>query len=110
MLNIRNPLTSREEGTMDRVVNSARDTVTSKPFIWGAASLGFGALAGGLITMWRRGGMDGQINLNFARKIMPARTNSKKSMRATTAIDATASLAPKRKARKSKRSRSSANT
>jgi len=109
MLNIRNPMTSRQEGTMDRVVNSARDTVTSKPFVWSAASLGFGALAGGLITLWRRGAMNGHMNFSFARKIMPARAHSKKSMRTTTVMNGTGSLTPKRKAKKSKRPRSSAN-
>ena len=109
MLNIRNRLPTRQEGTMDRVVSSARDTVSSKPFIWGAASLGFGALAGGLLTLWRRGAMDGRVNFDFARKIMPARAQSKKSMRAMPQIDATATVGPKRKTRKSKRSRPAGN-
>jgi hypothetical protein len=53
--------------------------------------------------------MDGRMNFNFARKIMPARAHSKKSMRTTVAINGTGTLTPKRKARKSKRPRSSAN-
>ena len=49
------------------------------------------------------------MNFSFARKIMPARAHSKKSMRTTTVMNGTGTLTPKRKAKKSKRPRSSAN-
>ena len=39
---------------------SAREAVKTKPFMWGAASLGFGALMGGLYALWRRGAAEGR--------------------------------------------------
>jgi len=55
---------------------SARDAVKTKPYMWGAVSLGFGALMGGLYTLWRRGTGEGRR----ARKTLPARARAKQSL------------------------------
>jgi hypothetical protein len=39
---------------------AARDAVKTKPFMWGAASLGFGALLCGLYALWQRGAAEGK--------------------------------------------------
>ena len=55
---------------------SAREAVKTKPFMWGAVSLGFGALMGGLYTLWRRGAAKDRP----ARKTLPARSRAKQSL------------------------------
>ena len=52
---------------------SARDAVKTKPFMWGAVSLGFGALMGGIYTLWRRGSGESRPS----RKTVPARARAK---------------------------------
>ena len=57
---------------------SARDVVTTKPLVIGAASLGLGAIMGGLYSLWQRGAAKAKP----ARKAMPVRARAKKSSRA----------------------------
>jgi len=59
---------------------SARDAVTAKPLVLGAASLGFGALMGGLYALWQRGAAKARP----ARKTLPVRAPAKQSLRKMT--------------------------
>ena len=77
---------------------SARDAVKTKPFMWGAASLGFGALMGGLYTLWRRGTAEGRPG----RKTLPVRTRAKQSSRAMK-MNGTNGSAAKPKAKRTRR-------
>jgi len=56
---------------------SARDAVTAKPLVLGAASLGLGALMGGLYALWQRGA----AKVRPARKTLPVRARAKQSLR-----------------------------
>ena len=70
---------------------SAREAVKTKPFMWGAASLGLGALMGGLYTLWRRGAAKDRPT----GKTLPARARAKQSL-ATDANGANRKQKPKR--------------
>jgi len=59
---------------------SARDAVTAKPLVLGAASLGFGALMGGLYALWQRSA----AKVRPARKTLPVRARAKQSLRTMT--------------------------
>ena len=77
---------------------SARDAVKTKPFIWGTASLGFGALMGGLYALWQRGAAKAKP----ARKAMAVRARAKQSRRAVTQTNRTGT-ATKRKPQRTRR-------
>jgi len=81
---------------------SARDAVKTKPFVLGAASLGFGALMGGLYALWQRGA----AKTRSPRKSLPMRARAKQSLRAMTDTKSNGSAA-KRKPKRSKRAASS---
>ena len=67
--------------------SSARDAVKTKPYILGVASLGIGAVIGGLYALWQRGG----TRKRAARKTVPVRTRAKQSLRAMTRANSAAS-------------------
>jgi hypothetical protein len=75
---------------------AARDAVKTKPFMWGAASLGFGALLGGLYALWQRGAAKG--------KKLPVRARAKKSLRAMAETKGTPSVAKRKSKRTAPRS------
>jgi hypothetical protein len=83
--------------------DSAMDAVKTKPVMLGAASLGFGALIGGLYALWQRGA----TKTPSRRKTLPVRARAKQSLRATTGMNGNA--APKAKAKRSKRAPRSMN-
>jgi len=76
---------------------AAQDIVKTKPFMWGAASLGLGALMGGLYTLWRRGAAEGKPG----RKTLPARTRAKQSL--TAKVNGTNGSAAKPKPKRTRR-------
>jgi len=77
---------------------SARDVVTTKPLVVGAASLGLGAIMGGLYSLWQRGAAKARP----ARKAMPVRARAKQSLRATAPTNGAGS-ATKRKPKRTRR-------
>jgi hypothetical protein len=89
--------TSQIEDWAKTGYGSARGVVKTKPFMLGAASLGFGALMGGLYALWQRGAAKSQP----ARKTMPLRARAKQSLRAITGTNGTtgAKAKPKRSKR-----------
>jgi|1185.fasta_scaffold1270595_1 hypothetical protein len=74
---------------------SARDAVKTKPWMLGAASLGFGALMGGLYALWQRGA----ARKGRTRKTVPVRSRAKQSLRAMSKANG----AQARSSRKAKR-------
>jgi hypothetical protein len=72
--------TSQLEGWAKDGYGSARGVVKTKPLMLGAASLGFGALMGGLYALWQRGAAKSRT----ARKTLPVRARAKQSLRAMT--------------------------
>jgi hypothetical protein len=78
--------------------DSAHDAMRTKPFVLGAASLGFGAIMGGLYSLWQRGAAKARP----ARKAMPVRARAQQSLRAKTPSNGTGSAA-KRKAKRTPR-------
>jgi hypothetical protein len=77
---------------------SARDAATTKPVMWGAVSLGFGAVMGGLYALWQRGAP----KTRPARKTLPARARAKQSLRGMTQANGSVS-GTKRKAKRTVR-------
>jgi|HubBroStandDraft_6_1064221.scaffolds.fasta_scaffold1109770_2 hypothetical protein len=90
--------TSQFENWVKDGYGSARDAVKAKPFISGAASLGLGALIGGLYALWRRSAAEGQS----VRNPLAVRARTKQSLRAITQMNDTGSVA-KRKSKRTKR-------
>jgi hypothetical protein len=70
---------------------SARDVVKTRPLMLGAASLGFGALMGGLYALWQRGAAKSRT----ARKTLPVRARAKQSLRAMTQTNGARKRKPK---------------
>jgi hypothetical protein len=70
----------------------------------GAASLGFGALMGGLYALWQRGA----AKARSPRKTLPARARAKQSLRAMTGTNGNGS-ATKAKPKRNKRAPRSTN-
>jgi hypothetical protein len=90
---------------LNRAMSAAKDgfeSVRTRPFIWSTASLGLGALMGGLYALWSR-------PKRAAAKTMPARARPKQTRRANakTKPNGIGSNAPKKRARKASRPRSS---
>lgn len=79
------------------------DSMRTRPFLWGTASLGMGALMGGLYALWQR------KPKRAAAKTMPARTRAKQTLRKVAKAKANGANghSPKKRARKTKRSSSS---
>lgn len=77
---------------------SARDKAKTKPFAVGAASLGLGAVIGGLYALWQRGAP----KTRPTRKALPVRAGSKQSLRATTHANGSGSVT-KQKPKKTRR-------
>ena len=97
----KNTTTQLEDWAKDGY-GSARDVVKTKPLMLGAASLGFGALMGGLYALWQRGAAKSRT----ARKTLPVRARAKQSLRAMTNG---ARPATKRKSKRARRALPSAN-
>ena len=95
--------TSQLEAWAKDGYGSARDAVKTKPYMWGAVSLGFGALMGGLYTLWRRGPSESPPG----RKTLPARARAKQSL--TTKMNGANGSAAKPKPKRSRRASPSAN-
>ena len=95
--------TSQVEDWAKDGYGSAREAVKTKPFMWGAASLGLGALMGGLYTLWRRGATEGRNG----RKTLPARTRAKQSL--TTKMNGANGSAAKPKLKRARRASPSTN-
>lgn len=72
--------TSQVEDWAKAGYGTARDAATTKPVLWGAVSLGFGALMGGLYALWERNA----AKTPLARKTLPVRRRAKQSLRAHT--------------------------
>ena len=89
--------TSQMEGWAKTGYGSARNAVAAKPLLVGA-SLGFGALVGGLYALWQRGA----AKQRRVRKAVPVRARAKQSVRAMSHTNGTGS-APKRKAKRTAR-------
>jgi hypothetical protein len=124
MLNLRNRLPDVEEAggaVVDHVMKAAntaaqsakgatvqleewaKDSVKTRPMIWGAASLGFGALMGGLYALWRK---NAKPNGRISHRTMPVRSRAKQALRAIT--ETAEAQAPKKRATQAKRPRPSA--
>jgi hypothetical protein len=54
------------------------DAVRARPIVWGAASLGIGALMGGLYALWQR---EAKRGTRPSRKSMAARSRTKQAVR-----------------------------
>jgi hypothetical protein len=80
------------------------DCAKKRPLMWGAASLGFGALMGGLYALWRKAKPSGQI----AHRTMPARSRVKQTLRAAAKSTGAAKLVAKKRGKRPGRARSSA--
>jgi hypothetical protein len=85
---------------------SAREAMKTEPFKWGALSLGFGALVGGLFTLWRR---NTKTEQRPARNTMAVRARSKQSLRGAADVDAPEVAPVRKKAKRTRRARQSAN-
>jgi hypothetical protein len=101
------------------------DSVKGSPAIWGAASLGIGALAGGLYALWRNknriGAIDfdalwhrnGKANGRSSTRTIAARSRTKQArrgkakMNGAAEMDGSAQSQPKR-AKRTRRARSAA--
>jgi hypothetical protein len=95
------------------------DSVKAKPAIWGAASLGIGALAGGLYALWRNKdrinisaiyGVDALWNRNSKTngRTMAARSRTKArraKLKMDGAADGHASRQPAKRAKRTRRAR-----
>jgi hypothetical protein len=79
------------------------DSMRTWPFLWGAASLGMGALMGGLYALWQR------KPKRAAATTMPARARAKQTLRKAAKAKANGANghAPKKRARKPRRPSSS---
>jgi hypothetical protein len=98
------------------------DSVKARPAMWGAASLGIGALAGGLYALWRNKdkininlyGADALWNWNGKAngRTMAARTRTKQARRAKLkmngAADAETSRQPAKRTKRTRRARPAA--
>jgi hypothetical protein len=97
------------------------DSVKTRPAIWGAASLGIGALAGGLYALWRNkdriegiSGLDAlwQRKPKANGRTMAARSRTKQARRAKLKMDGAAneeaSQQPAKRAKRTKRARPAA--
>jgi hypothetical protein len=80
------------------------DCAKKRPLMWGAASLGFGALMGGLYALWRKAKPNGHA----AVKTAPLRSRGKQTLRAAAKSTGAAELVPKKRGKKPGRARSSA--
>lgn len=89
--------TGQVQGWAKDGYGSAREAVKTKPYMWGAVSLGFGALMGGLYTLWRRGAGEGRRT----RKTLPARARAKQSL--TTKMNGANGSAAKPKPKRTRR-------
>lgn len=113
-------------GRMTKAANSAAtqmegwakdgyDSMKARPAIWGAASLGIGALAGGIYALWRNNGFALDTlwprNGKASRRTVAARARTKQSRRAKLKMNAMASesaTAPAKRAKRTRRSRPAA--
>lgn len=77
---------------------SARDAVKTQPLVWGAVSLGIGALAGGMYALWRRG----MGSNRSPRKTMSARARSKHALRNIAKLDSGGRAAARKKTRRAR--------
>jgi hypothetical protein len=89
-------------GQVEEWTKDGLDSMKSRPLMWGAASLGFGALMGGLFALWRKTKPAGRV----ARRTVSARSRVKQSLRAAagSAVDA---VKPKKQAKRTKHARPS---
>ncbi|HEX3486035.1 MAG TPA: hypothetical protein VHT51_13305 [Micropepsaceae bacterium] len=71
------------------------DSVKARPMIWGAASLGFGALMGGLFAVLRKSKPNGRA---ASPRTVAARSRSKQALRAS--VDSATPATKKRRSRK----------
>jgi hypothetical protein len=87
---------------MDGWAKDGLDSMRTRPFLWGTASLGVGALMGGLFALWQR------RPKRAAAKTMPARARAKQTLRkvAKAKSNGANGHAPKKRARKAKSPRS----
>jgi hypothetical protein len=85
---------------------SAREAMKSGQFKWGAASLGFGALVGGLFALWQR---NAKAQRRPTRNTMAVRARAKQSMRAAPETNGGEVPAVRKTAKRTRRSRQAAN-
>jgi hypothetical protein len=85
---------------------SAREAMKTGPFKWGAVSLGFGAVMGGLFALWRR---TAKTPRRPARNTMAVRARSKQSLRGAADANALEVPAVRKKAKRARKTRQSAN-
>jgi len=86
-------------GHLEEWTKEGVGSVKTHPITWGAASLGIGALMGGIYALWRQTAKpDGQAS----HRTMAARARPKAARHSATS-------APKKKARKARRARPTAN-
>jgi hypothetical protein len=90
------------------------DSMKARPAIWGAASLGIGALAGGLYALWRNkdkfegiSGLDSlwQRNGKASRRTVAARSRTKQSLRAKMKMNGAGEETAPQTAKRAKRTR-----
>jgi hypothetical protein len=68
-------------GHIDEWAKDGYDAVKARPLMWGAASLGFGALMGGLYALWQR---EAKRGVRPKRKTMATRSRTKHAVRTGT--------------------------
>jgi len=66
-------------GQLEEWAKDGFDAVRARPVMWSAASLGIGALMGGLYALWQR---EAKRGTRANGKTMPARSRSKQVVRA----------------------------
>ena len=71
-------------------------SVKSRPLMWSAASLGLGALIGGLFALWRKAKPSGKVS----SRTVPARSRSKQILREAAKTNGGAKPARKKRAPK----------
>src|SRR5262245_22975765 len=65
-------------GQLEEWAQDGYDAVRARPIMWGAASLGIGALMGGLYALWQR---DAKLGTRPNGKTMAARSRTKHAVR-----------------------------
>jgi hypothetical protein len=85
-------------GHLEGWAKDGLDSMKMRPFMWGTASLGVGALLGGLFALWRKP-KPARVNKRAPLKTMPARVRTKQALRATVKPNgaATAESKPRKK-------------
>ena len=90
-------------GHLEEWAKDGLDSVKSRPLMWSAASLGFGALIGGLFAVWRKAKPSGRVS----RRTVPARSRSKQILLEARKTNVAAKPARKKRAPKAPRPPSS---